>query len=277
VLALIAATGCGGPESTGEAGGGETLAGTPPDSGWVAIFNGRDLTGWTPKIRHSVAGLDSLRTFRVVDGLLTVSYDDYDTFEGRFGHLFYDRPLSSYDLRVEYRIVGEQLTGGADWARANSGVMIHSQSPESMPPEQDFPISLEAQMLRGFGDGPRPTANLCTPGTHVVRDGKLWTPHCLNSSSVTYRGDVWVTVEIEVRGSEEIRHFVEGREVLRYSRPQLDLEDPDAIRWRPEGPKLLEGGSISIQGEGHPVEFRRIEMLPLPPPDSGKAGEPPPR
>jgi hypothetical protein len=71
--------------------------------GWVPLFNGRDLDGWTPKNTGSALGEDPLGTFRVEDGLLTVGYQEYDTFDGRFGHLFWAEPLSHYRLRVEYR------------------------------------------------------------------------------------------------------------------------------------------------------------------------------
>ena len=141
--------------------------------------------------------------------------------------------------------------------------MIHGQSAESMEKKQDFPVSIEVQLLGGKGEGPRPTANLCTPGTNVVIDGKLHTPHCLDSSSKTYDGDQWVAVEVEVRGNQ-IKHIVEGETVLSYSDPQLDPEDKDAKRLLKAGqPKMLTGGTISLQSESHPVEFRKVEILPL--------------
>ena len=68
--------------------------------------------------------------------------------------------------------------------------MIHCQRPESMGKDQDFPISIEVQLLGGPATGDRPTANLCTPGTNVMYHGKLWTQHCTNSSSPTFGGGV---------------------------------------------------------------------------------------
>jgi hypothetical protein len=264
VLALPGLTACGEAPDAGREG--RAPGPTAADSGWVPIFNGQDLTGWTPKIRHSVAGLDSLETFRVVDGLLTVSYDHYDTFSDRFGHLFYDRPLSSYDLRVEYRIVGDQLSDGESWARANSGVMFHAQSPASMPPEQDFPISLEAQLLGGLGDGPRPTGNLCTPGTDVEVQGVRTEEHCIGSSSPTFDGDGWVTLELIVRGDDRIVHLIDGDTVLTYAHPRIgggvvNGFDPAA---KVDGTPLTEG-YIALQSESHPVQFRTIWLREVPP------------
>ncbi|MCI0492164.1 MAG: DUF1080 domain-containing protein [Planctomycetes bacterium] len=232
---------------------------------WHQLFNGRDLTGWTPKIKGHDAGDNDADTFRVEDGILKVSYDKYDgPFNNRFGHLFYERPFSNYVLRVEYRFVGEQIDGGPSWAVRNSGVMLHGQTPESILKDQDFPVSIEVQFLGGDGKDPRPTANLCTPGTHVVMNGRLHAQHCTNSSSDTFHGDQWVTVEVEVHGNQLIRHQVNGRTVLEYTQPQLDPGDPDGKRLLEAGAaKMLTGGTISLQSESHPIEFRKVELLEL--------------
>ena len=233
--------------------------------GWIPLFDGKSLEGWTPKIRGLPAGEDPWRTFRVEDGRLKVAYDEgYETFDGRFGHLFHEGRWSHYRLRCEYRFTGEQVPGGPGWAFRNSGVMIHGQDPETMAVDQSFPVSIEVQLLGGNGRDPRPTANLCTPGTHVVQDGTLITRHCTNSRSPTFHGDGWVWVEVEVHGAGRIVHFVNGEPVLEYEQPQLDPGDPDARRLIEAGaPLLLEDGTISIQSESHPIEFRRIEILPL--------------
>jgi hypothetical protein len=222
-----------------------------PESEWIQLFNGRDLEGWTVKITGHQAGDNFADTFRVEDGLLKVGYEGYDEFGGRFGHLFWAEELSHYRIRLEYRFVGEQCPGGPEWAFRNSGIMVHGQTAEAMGRGQEFPDSIEVQLLGGGGSGERPTANLCTPGTHVVLDGVLETRHCIDSESATYHGDRWVTVEVEVRGNELIRHLVEGETVLEYSRPQLDDGTP------------LRRGSISLQAESHPVEFRKVELLQL--------------
>jgi hypothetical protein len=235
------------------------------DGKWQQLFNGQDLTGWTPKIKGFEAGENYGDTFRVENGVLTVSYDKYTgPFRGRFGHLFYDKPFSNYVLRVEYRFVGEQAQAGPNWAIRNSGVMIHGQTPQSMGKDQDFPVSIEVQFLGGDGRNPRSTANLCTPGTNVVMNGRLHTQHCTNSSSETYHGEQWVTVEIEVHGNKVIRHKIDGKTVIEYSEPQLDERDADGKRLLDAGtPKMIAGGTISLQSESHPVEFRKVELREL--------------
>ena len=228
-----------------------SLHATDEKGKWIQLFNGKDLSDWTVKIRGHEAGKNHNDTFSVKDGVIRVSYDKYETFNETFGHLFYKTPFSHYLLRVEYRFLGDQATEGPGWAFRNSGVMIHGQTAETMSKDQDFPNSIEVQILGGKGEGKRTTGNLCTPGTDVVMDGKLLKRHCISSKSKTYHGDQWVTLEVEVRGSKSVKHIINGETVLAYSKPQLD-----------DG-TLLEEGTISLQSESHPVEFRKVELMEL--------------
>ena len=231
---------------------------------WIQLFNGKNLDGWTPKIKGYPLGENFGNTFRVDDGVLQVGYEAYDAFDNRFGHLFYKQEFSNYRLRLEYRFTGEQCSGGPGWAVRNSGVMIHGESPETMDKDQDFPASIEVQLLGGAETGERPTANLCTPGTNVVMDGELVTRHCTNSRSKTYRGDQWLTVEVEVHGNGDVKHLIDGEVVLSYSKSQLDKRDAHAKQIAEKrGGIMLGGGSISLQSESHPVEFRKVELLKL--------------
>jgi len=230
---------------------------------WVSLFNGKDMTGWTPKIRYSKVGENYGDTFRVEDGLLKVRYDQYTEFGNRFGHLFYEKEFSNYRFRVEYRFVGEQCKGGPGWATRNSGVMIHGQKPESMSQDQDFPVSIEVQLLAGNGQDQRTTSNLCTPGTNVVMNGEMKKQHCISSTSKTHHLDEWVTAEIEVRGHKVIRHLLDGDVVLEYNEPQLDERDKSAQKLIKDGMLQLHGGTISLQSESHPCEFRKVEIMVL--------------
>jgi len=234
---------------------------------WVSMFNGKDMTGWTPKIRYSKFGENYGNTFRVEDGLLKVRYDQYEDFGKRFGHLFYKQEFSNYRMRVEYRFVDEQCKEGPGWAIRNSGIMVHGQKPETMAKDQDFPVSIEVQLLAGNGKDPRTTSNLCTPGTNVVMDGQLKKQHCISSTSETQHLDKWVTAEIEVRGNKIIRHLLDGKVVLEYKEPQLDPRDASAkpLIKAANGEVALSGGSISLQSESHPCDFRKVEIMVLAP------------
>ena len=236
-----------------------------PTDEWTPLFNGRDLTGWTPKITGSDLGEDPWQTFRVEDGLLTVSYENYETFDGRFGHLFYEEPFSHYQLRVEYRFIGSQLPDAPGWAFKNSGVMFHAQRPESMLRDQDFPISLEAQLLGGNGVDERPTANLCTPGTHVEMNGMLVEEHCITASAPTIHGEEWVTLDLLVLGDSLIAHIMNADTVLTYAKPVVgggvvDGFDP-AVK---QDGRPLSGGYIALQSESHPIQFRQVLVKRLP-------------
>lgn len=228
---------------------------------WIPLFNGKDLQGWTPKFAGQEPGKDPDQVFRVEDGLLKVSYQNVERFEGSFGHLFYQTPFSHYRIRAEFRFTGEQVSGGPGWAYRNNGLMLHSQSPQTMTLDQNFPASIELQFwgndpAKGDKFANRHMGNLFTPGTRVMIAGQV--VENADSSSKFFSGLEWVTVEAEVRGGEEIIHFVNGEEVLRYQKPQLDDGKP------------LASGFIAIQAETHPTEFRKIELLPL----AGNRSEP---
>lgn len=247
ILAIIYLSGCQPAKKSGEE--------------WIQLFNGKDLTGWTVKIAGYELGENFGNTFRVEDGLMKVRYDQYDSLRNRYGHIFYKDTFSHYLLRIEYRFVGEQCPGGAGWALRNSGVMVHGQLPETMEKDQSFPTSIEVQFLGGDSIGERSTANLCTPGTNVVMNGNLVLDHCMTSSSKTFRGDQWVTVEVEVHGSRLMKHIVNGDTVIVYSQPQLDERDATYPKLIPgDGNKLLSRGTLSLQSESHPIDFRKVEL-----------------
>ncbi len=236
----------------------------PDKKEWIQLFNGKDLQGWDIKLKGHELNDNYRDTVRVENGVLKVAYDKYDQFDNRFGHIFYKEKFSHYILAAEYRFVGEQVKGGPEWGFRNNGLMLHCQSAKSMLKDQDFPISIEVQLLGGRETGERTTANLCTPGTNVVMDGKLITQHCINSKSKTYRGDQWVRVEVMVLGAEQVKHIMEGETVIEYSKPQIG--DGSVSNFDPavkQDGKLLTEGYISFQAESHPTEFRKIELVNL--------------
>lgn len=236
-----------------------------PKEEWKSLFNGKDLSNWTVKISGHPVNENIHNTFRVEDGILKVSYDGYDKFGESYGHLFYNQPFSNYRLRLKYRFVGEQPEDGQGWAKKNSGVMLHAQSPESMELNQGFPVSLEAQFLGGIEEGvARPTGNLCTPGMHVTLQDSLLTKHCVNSNSSTFYGEEWVNAEVLVLNDSLITHSINGKEVIRYSKPVYGgVFLPDTPAWKAKDGKPVTQGYIALQSESHPVEFKDIEILEL--------------
>jgi len=232
--------------------------------GWINLFNGKDLKDWKVKISKHDFNDNYANTFRVENGLMKVSYDGYQDFDKQYGHIFYKKPFSAYLLKVTYRFIGEQAKGGEGWAWRNSGAMLHGQAPETMLRDQDFPISIEGQILGGDGEHDRHTSNVCTPGTNIVFEGKLFTQHCLDSKSKTYAGDQWVTAEFLVLGDSVVKHIIDGEVVLEYTKPQIGggsvtNYDPKV---KVDG-KPLTSGYISLQSESHPIEFKTVKLFNL--------------
>jgi len=234
---------------------------------WMQLFNGKDLNDWIVKLNHHALNDNYGNTFRVEDGLLKVRYDQYGDFGDRFGHLYYRQPFSHYHLAVEYRFAGTLQRGAPGYAVLNSGVMFHAQDPRTILLDQNWPIALELQFLAGLPDGkPRPTGCVCTPGTHVVHNGKLTEAHIIQSSAGTYPPEEWVRAEVIVHGSASIVHIVNGKKVLEYAQPQIGGGvvagyDPKMFQVG----KLLSEGFIGLQSEGQPVDFRKVELKVLNP------------
>lgn len=249
----------------------------PNQRDWEQLFNGKDLKGWDIKIAGHQVNDNYLDTYRVENGMIRISYDKYKNFDKKFGHMYYNKPYSHYIVRFTYRFVGEQTPGGAVWNVRNSGVMVHSQSAQSNSLNQDFPISLEVQMLGGLGKGMRHTANLCTPGTQVYMHGKLNPAHCIDSKSKTYDGDQWVTIDAVVLGDSVIHHIIEGDTVLTYQRLEVGggfvsgqydfksagIDEAGVAYWTKRQNTPLGSGYIALQAESHPIDFRRVELLNL--------------
>ncbi len=229
---------------------------------WQRIFDGRTLKGWTPKIVGEAVGEDRSRTFRVKRGAIRVSYTGYDRFAGRFGHLFYNRPLRYFRLRLRYRFLDGGLSDTPAWARSNSGIMFLSERPAEMQRDQPFPVSIEFQLLGRLDASARPTGAVCTPGTTIRIADEQVKEHCTAPFGPTIENGRWVTAELDVLPSGEVIHRIDGKPVIRYARPALDPADPlasEAVA-RAKGGFDLHEGHIALQSEGHSIEFAEIEL-----------------
>jgi hypothetical protein len=243
------------------------------EENWTSLFNGKDLSGWDIKFSGHKLNDNYKNTFQVEDGMIRVVYDEYERFDDKYGHMYYEKPFSHYKIRFDYRFLGEQTPGGESWNVRNSGIMLHSQSAKSNDLHQDFPVSIEIQLLGGLDKGSRTTGNLCTPGTQVVFNNKLDFTHCISSQSKTYDGDGWVHAEAIILGDQSITHIIEKDTVLVYEKPQVTstYKDEDWGRygvsskdhWKKMSGKLLSEGYIAIQAESHAIDFKNIELLNL--------------
>ncbi len=229
---------------------------TMAEDGWISLFNGKNLEGWTVKVTGYKVGENPGNLFRVEDGLLTVSYDAFDTFNDEFGHIVTQQAFTNYRFRCEYRFVGDQVPNGPGWAFRNSGIMAHSQSADSMEILQKFPDSLEFQFLGASIDGsPRSTGSFFTVGNVADHNGEVVTKN-VKSKYPALPLNEWVKAEIVVN-DDVIQHIINGEVVMEYTHPR----DPDGT------PQTT--GHIALQAESHGVQFRNIEILPLEPEVTG--------
>ena len=239
---------------------------------WVPLFNGGDLTGWTPKFTGYVAGENFKKYLSAwKDGFAEkLFYDQYtesDPMDREFGHLFYEQPFSHFRLRAEYRFIDGFVPGALGWMRKKQWHHVFTPKPaETMELDQEFPVALEFELLGGFKTGAhRPTGALCTINTVARVDGSALRNNCFFPDSETYRDDSWVTVELEVHGSQLMRHYVNGELVMEYSDSEYDPRNPHALALAGDNGLSLGSGYIGIQAEGNETQFRLIEIMDLDP------------
>jgi hypothetical protein len=226
------------------------------DQKWVSLFNGKNLDNWIPKIAGYKVGENYGNTFRVENGVLSVRYDQYDSFKNRFGALYYNKNFSNYRLKVEYRFVGDTVKGAPSWGFHDSGIQYFCQSPQSLLLQQPFPVCLEYNLL-----GTRPTGEICANGMYVEIDGKRNASYCTPPTvKRTISGDDWVTAEIDVNNGT-ITHFVNGEKILEFTNPRYDSANVIGKTFIKEGNDIVKDGYISLQSNSNPIDFRKIEIL----------------
>ena len=228
---------------------------------WVSLFNGNNLDHWIPKIAGYKLGENFGHTFRVENGILSTRYNQYDSFNKRFGALYYDKKFTNYRLRVEYRFVGNTAPGGPSWGYRDGGIQYHCQPPATLSLDQPFPICLEYNLLGGNGKDERATGEICASGMYVEIDGKRNTSYCTPPVvKRTFSGDQWVTAEIDVRNGK-ITHFVNGEQIIQFQNPMYDSANALVKIFITNGDETVKDGYISLQSNSHPMDFRKIEIM----------------
>ena len=228
---------------------------------WISLFNGKNLQHWQPKFAGFPLGENFGNTFRIENGLLSIRYDQYDSFKNRFGALYYDQRFTNYRLRFVYRFVGNTTPGAPSWGFKDGGVQYHGQSPASVGLTQSFPVCLEYNLHGGNGKEERPTGEICVTGMIVEVHGKKNTSNCTSPDlKKTFNGEEWITAEIEVKDGK-ITHFVNGEQVVQFENPRLDSNNSVAKKMIVAGSDLVKSGYISIQSNSHPMDFKKIEIM----------------
>lgn len=228
---------------------------------WQSLFNGKNLDGWEIKINGFEVGENYANTFSVEDGLLKISYDDYDSYGTKYGALYTTKSFTNYRLKVEYRFVGDTAKNAPSWGFRDSGIQYHCQSAASMKKDQPFPVCLEYNLHGGDGTNERPVGQICTIGTRVDIAGKESTAFCTPPEvSKTFHGDQWVVAEIDVKG-DTISQWVNGEKLIEFTNPRLDPVHEWGKTLITEGNTSLGLGHISLQSNSHPIQFRKIEIM----------------
>ncbi len=229
---------------------------------WVSLFNGKDLEGWTMKITSYPLGENFGNTFRVEDSILSIRYDGYgEDLNDRFGTFYYNKKLSDYRLKVEYRFVGETAPGAPKWGYRDSGIQFHGQPPETQKLNQPFPVCLEYNLHGSSGSEDRPVGAACANGMSFEINGEKNSTTCIQPTiSRAFHGDQWVTLEIDIKDGQ-ITHYVNGEEILSYANPTYDPKNETAKTLMENGDTAVKGGYISLQSNSHPIDFRKIELM----------------
>jgi hypothetical protein len=201
----------------------------------IALWNGKDLSGWHADVPAADKDPNVPPSFVVKDGVLISNGNPP-------GHLITDVAYRDYRLVVEYRWPGEP---------GNCGVLVHASTPRRL--YGMFPQSIECQMHVGnAGDFWCIGEDITVPDMEKRRgpkenwgvDGnKARRIQNLTDGSEKPLGQ-WNEMVIVCRG-RKIRIFVNG---------DLVNEGFDCTADR---------GQIALQAEGAVCEFRKIELIPL--------------
>ena len=239
------------------AGGGAGAGGSATSDGWVKIFNGQDLTGWSPLIHKSAYKEDQYKTFRAdpVNHVIRVTYEDYPggTFEDRCGLLYYDKLLTNYRVRLTYRFLEPQAKNPVSWGKNNTGLMIFGIDPAQVTGDPEFPPLIEIQLLGANSTGGNTTPNMCVPGGMTMKKSTAACGDNHTGVAPPPAGD-WVTVEAEVHVNGDTKVYQYPNKTT----PVITMSGPVY-----QGKDVL-NGYLSLQSESQPLEYKDIELMELP-------------
>jgi hypothetical protein len=205
----------------------------------MSLFNGKDLTGWTADVPEKDKNPDAPASFIVRDGMLV-------SLGVPRGHLLTDSLFRNYRLQVEYRFPGKP---------GNCGVLVHASRLRAL--SRMFPQSIEVQMQhQQAGDFWCIQENIEVPNMEARRpkkegqnyggsEGDARRVLNLTDGSEKPAGE-WNTMVIEAR-DRTVKVWMNG-----------DLVN-DGFN------ATADRGKIALQAEGSEVEFRKVEIGPLPP------------
>ena len=237
----------------------------PTGDGWISLFNGKNLDGWTTFLPSRGRNNDPEGVFKVENGMLHILDVPDRGQRQEFGYLATNRSYGDYHLRFEYRWGAKKFVPRAN-AKRDSGVMYHLQGSDRV-----WPRSVELQVQEGdTGDfwligGTTLSTTVASIRQNPKRYRGGGTPYTtrpglfvqIANDQTRDSKSGWNTVELIVKGNEAV-HIVNGQVV---NRGELQ-----------SGGKPLTEGRIAFQAEGAEVYYRNIELKPALSESGGQGG-----
>ena len=201
----------------------------------VALFNGKDLTGWHADVPEMDTSKTAASPFIVRNGMLV-------SLGTPGGHLITDSSFHDYQLNIRYRFAGKP---------GNCGVLVHASTPRAL--YQMFPKSIEVQMMHeNAGDFWCIVEDIEVPDMEKRRgpkenwgitEGKERRIINLTDGSEKPVGE-WNELKIECKGNS----------ITVWVNVELVNQGTNCT---------ISKGQIAIQAEGSEVEFSQIELVKL--------------
>jgi hypothetical protein len=204
-----------------------SIARADDKDGWIDLFNGKDLAGWVvdgpTEYKDKADGNKAKPLWTVQDGMIR-------TAGAAFGFLRYDRELSDFILRVDYRLVKEK--------GANSGIGIRTRAFDAKQSTATRPsfYSYEVQLLDDADA--KPTA-------HTT--GSLYR-YVAPTKAAHKPAPEWNTVEIECVGPK-VRINFNGTDTLVF-----DQSTDEKLKGKPLK------GYVCLQSHSKQAEFKSARM-----------------
>ncbi len=197
----------------------------------LALFNGKDLSGWSTFIPHkdnSDPKTDPKGVFKVENGVIHVSGEE-------FGALTTNQEFENYRLVVEFKW-GEKKWPPREKKETprDSGILLHCVGPDKI-----WTKSIECQIQEhDCGDF------WLVSGTTIMVDGTIQTGRKIKKKDAEKPHGEWNTVECICDG-DKITNIVNG----------VVVNEGDHAS--------VTKGRILLQSEGAEVYYRKVELTPL--------------
>ncbi len=196
---------------------------TSADSKWISLFNGSDLTGWTPFLpSREGSPSDASKVWFVRDGVFVCAGSPV-------GYIKTVGDYTNFELEVQWRF-DPKLGAG------NSGVLLRV-----VGADQVWPKSIEAQLesrsagdIWNIGEFAMQADASRTDGRHTTK------AHPTNEKPLGEWNTYLILLDhgtLELRVNGELQNVATGCEVV--------------------------AGKIALQSEGSHIEFRNIRIRPL--------------